>query len=276
MKCCIAKDLLPLYAEQLTGEETAAEIRAHLEQCEECAALFAEMQAQQQPAIAAPEDIRPLKTVRTRSRILALAAAAFSVLFYVLFFRFCIMGTKLRSDQITMEVKTNWVVYNPERLHHRLRRFDTYGEAAAAMQEPDAGRLYEEVHVTVHCDCLSVRADGESGNIRDDSDTPEQFRASTSHCTFYSVLMPPLALDSSMFHKSRWAQRSFCGVADEGSTVMICCRDGNFGYQLTDLAALADASPDGKATLAVGEKIPVGRADSRFPPEEVGEALPTV
>lgn len=255
MKCCIAKDLLPLYAEQLTGEETAAEIREHLEQCEDCAALFAEMQEQNTSAITAPEDIRPLKTVRKRSRIRLLIAVVVAAMLPVLFIRFFLVGTQLRSDQITMEVKTNWVVYNPERLHHRLRRFDTYGEAAAAMQEPDAGRLYEEVHVTVHCDCLSVRADGESGNIRDDSDTPEQFRASTSHCTFYSVLMPPLALDSSMFHKSRWAQRSFCGVADEGSTVMICCRDGNFAYRLTDLAALADASPDGKVTLGVSRNL---------------------
>ena len=255
MKCCVVKDLLPLYAEQLTAEETAADIREHLEQCAECAAILADMQAENTSAITAPEDIRPLKAVRTRGRILALIAAAASVLFYILFYRFCIAGTKLRSDQITMEVSTNWAVFNPARPNHRIRRFDTYGDAAAVMREPDAGRLYEEVHVTVHCDCLSVRTEGENGNIRDNSDTPEQFRASTSHCTFYSVLMPPLALAASMFHKSRWAQRSLRGVAAEGSTIMICCKDGNFAYRLTDLAALADASPDGKVTLGVSRNL---------------------
>ena len=262
MKCCVVKDLLPLYAEQLTCEETAAEIREHLEQCEACTALFSEMQEQNESVIAVPEDIRPLKAVRNRSRLTALLCSAAVILFYLLFYRFCVAGTQLRSDQITMEVRTDWVVYNPERMNHRLRRFDTYDEAGEAMEEPDAGTLYEEVFATLHCDCFAVRAEGRNGWISDDSETPLQFRADTSYCSLYSVLMPPLALDASMFHKSRWAQRSFHGVASEGSTFMVCCKDGNFAYRLTDLAALADASPDGKATLRIGRTLTEENADS--------------
>lgn len=258
MKCCIAKDLLPLYAEQLTGEETAAEIRAHLEQCEECAALFAEMQAQQQPAIAAPEDIRPLKTVRKRSRIKLLIAVVIAAMLPLLLIRYFLVGTKLRSDQITMEIETYWDDYDETR-PRRLKRYYTRDEAEAAMQEPDAGTLYEQVAVTLKCDCLSVRVDSANAWTSAESDTPVQYRAKADDIAFYSVLMPHLSLDRDFFHKSLWPRRSIHGTAAEGSVIMIRCKDGNFGYQLTDLAALADASPDGKATLNVGEKIPAGR-----------------
>ena len=135
MKCCIAKDLLPLYAEQLTGEETAAEIRAHLEQCEECAALFAEMQAQQsEPAITAPEDISPLKAVRQRSRRKTLIAVVIAALLPILFIRFFLVGTQLRSDQITMEIETYWDDYDETR-PRRLKRYFSWEEAEAAQKE---------------------------------------------------------------------------------------------------------------------------------------------
>lgn len=39
MKCNIVKDLMPLYAEGLCSEETAEEIREHLEACPECKKL---------------------------------------------------------------------------------------------------------------------------------------------------------------------------------------------------------------------------------------------
>lgn len=36
MKCCIAKDLMPLYIDDVLREESAQELRNHLEQCESC------------------------------------------------------------------------------------------------------------------------------------------------------------------------------------------------------------------------------------------------
>ncbi|MCL2198722.1 MAG: zf-HC2 domain-containing protein [Defluviitaleaceae bacterium] len=43
MKCHIAKDLLPNYIDGLTGEETSAEIKAHLEECTDCNAVYTKM-----------------------------------------------------------------------------------------------------------------------------------------------------------------------------------------------------------------------------------------
>ena len=41
--CDIIKDLMPLYVEGLTSEETGREIEAHLEGCGECRDLYKRM-----------------------------------------------------------------------------------------------------------------------------------------------------------------------------------------------------------------------------------------
>ena len=43
MNCNIIRDLLPLYIDECCSQETADEVRNHLETCEECKAVFEEM-----------------------------------------------------------------------------------------------------------------------------------------------------------------------------------------------------------------------------------------
>ncbi len=45
MKCNIIKDLIPLYIDECCSEDTAAEVKKHLECCEDCKALFEEMRS---------------------------------------------------------------------------------------------------------------------------------------------------------------------------------------------------------------------------------------
>lgn len=46
LDCCVVRDLLPAYIEELTEEETSARVREHLEDCGECRALERDMRAQ--------------------------------------------------------------------------------------------------------------------------------------------------------------------------------------------------------------------------------------
>ena len=46
LDCCVVRDLLPAYLEGLTEEETSAQVRAHLEDCENCRELEKDMRAQ--------------------------------------------------------------------------------------------------------------------------------------------------------------------------------------------------------------------------------------
>lgn len=57
--CGIVKDLLPLVAEHMASEESAAFVKEHLDTCEDCRKAFEEIQA---PVAAEPT--APLKTVR--------------------------------------------------------------------------------------------------------------------------------------------------------------------------------------------------------------------
>jgi hypothetical protein len=76
LPCAVVRDLLPLYAEDLTEEETKKIVGEHLESCTECRQRLAEIDT----AVAAPVDsLKPLmalkKEIRKRRWFSAIAAA---------------------------------------------------------------------------------------------------------------------------------------------------------------------------------------------------------
>lgn len=85
--CSVIMDLLPLYAEKLTGEESDRLVEAHLEQCPTCRAKLEELR---RPAVPPMEDAAPVKLLkkelrRRRLRTAGIAAlAVFLILFTVL------------------------------------------------------------------------------------------------------------------------------------------------------------------------------------------------
>lgn len=256
MKCHVAGDLLPLYFEHLLSEETAAELEAHLAECPACAERFARMQEQGPEPVAVPEDIQPLKAVKSRGRRSLLIVAAAALLFAYLFHVFCGRGFLLRSDQIEMEISTYWDIFNPDgtKTSDRLKRCWTYEEAQAAIKDGAQGTLYEMVSVVLDGKCISMRVENHGADMTEDSDRNAVYKPHVADYSLYSVFMPPL--DSTIKHKSLWSQTSLSAAAEAGSSILIHCKDGDFAYDLRSLAALAGASPDGTAHLTVGEKVP--------------------
>ena len=63
-ECSIVKDLLPLYAEDLTSGETAAFVKAHLEGCAACRAEYETVK--EPPKAPAEETAAPLKAVKKK------------------------------------------------------------------------------------------------------------------------------------------------------------------------------------------------------------------
>ena len=70
LDCCVVRDLLPAYLEGLTEEETSAQVRAHLEDCENCRELEKDMRAQVPLEKAPKGTLKFLKRVK-RTRLLA-------------------------------------------------------------------------------------------------------------------------------------------------------------------------------------------------------------
>lgn len=77
LTCEVVRDLLPLYIDHLTSEQTAQEVKAHLETCEACRAQYRDMSGAE-PASEEPQsEIDYLKKVnRSRRRVAIIAISA--------------------------------------------------------------------------------------------------------------------------------------------------------------------------------------------------------
>lgn len=74
MKCNIIRDLLPLYCDKLTSQDSNEEIEKHLHECEECNAVYESMN-QKEDDIKVPEkDVKPLKKIKKRTLVRMIAA----------------------------------------------------------------------------------------------------------------------------------------------------------------------------------------------------------
>lgn len=81
--CCIIKDVLPLYAEGMTSEETAAIVSEHLGECAECSAELESLSRKETAAVeAAADDASGAKFIKNVKKkigirtVLYIAAAA--------------------------------------------------------------------------------------------------------------------------------------------------------------------------------------------------------
>ncbi len=87
MKCTIAKDLLPLYADGLCSEETAAELETHIKECPDCAKQLEHFRTQLQPAeqeTADKAEIKPMKKMRKKLKRRKVTAIVLSVILGIL------------------------------------------------------------------------------------------------------------------------------------------------------------------------------------------------
>lgn len=90
MKCKIIQDLLPLYCDKLTSQESNEEIEKHLRDCEECTQIYENMCQKEESIIDSEKDIQPLKKVRRKNiiRIIISVLVSAVVLFGVFMFVF--------------------------------------------------------------------------------------------------------------------------------------------------------------------------------------------
>lgn len=87
--CCVIRDLLPLYAEDLVSDETAVYIRLHLQDCQDCNAEYEQMQKEESDrarAVNKPidSDIKPFKKIMKKANR-TLSAMCFALTVMLLF-----------------------------------------------------------------------------------------------------------------------------------------------------------------------------------------------
>ena len=112
MKCNIVKDLLPLYCDKLTSQDSNEEIEKHLSECADCKAVYESMNKKEENIEVPEKDVKPLKKVkkRTKLKIIATVLGTAVVLFGVFMFVFWgvvpISSEKLHYTVEVKEVKT--------------------------------------------------------------------------------------------------------------------------------------------------------------------------
>ncbi len=87
--CCVIRDLLPLFAEDLVSDETADIIRLHLQECPDCNAEYEQMQKDESDrtrAVNKPADseIKPFKKIMKKANR-TLSSVCFALTVMLLF-----------------------------------------------------------------------------------------------------------------------------------------------------------------------------------------------
>ncbi|QIB70316.1 hypothetical protein Ami103574_13895 [Aminipila butyrica] len=130
LNCPVVRDLLPLYAEKLTSEESNAAIRQHLDECENCRK---DLERIQQP-IDCPtmpnteiDYMRKAKrSLKGRSYILAGVIAASCLALLSIFLRLFIIGTPVFIEEAAINYQWNYdadkAVYS---IHGSLQQTNT-------------------------------------------------------------------------------------------------------------------------------------------------------
>ena len=74
LPCYIVRDMLPQYAEDLLEPKSAEDVRLHLEECEDCSSLYAQMTSPEPEVEADTAEVDYLKKVRKNSKRIIIAA----------------------------------------------------------------------------------------------------------------------------------------------------------------------------------------------------------
>lgn len=115
MKCEVVRDLLPLYIDKLTSEESNKEIEKHLKNCKECYQYYQEMMGEIGVLAEIPkeeaEEVKVIKKIKKRSRkklIIAVLGTALAVLAAViLLFPLTYKDAKYKDVELQCRVKGN-------------------------------------------------------------------------------------------------------------------------------------------------------------------------
>lgn len=232
MKCYVVQDLLPLYAEQLVTEETAADIKAHLESCADCTEFYTQMKSPA-PEVVVPEDIKPLEKVkrRNRAKITVISLCAVAMTLFVLFGVYGIIP--IRSDRLRMELTVYWESIDENGEHH------WYDTAEAADENAK-----ERIDICFKGDCIEMRNTVSSTNWWHHRGEPDEIILTNEMLAFYPTIVP------ATFHRQYWATMRLGLPAIDGYIITLHCRDEDIVY---DVADLAQRALNGETVITVGK-----------------------
>ena len=93
MKCYIVQDLLPLYLDCLTSDETNTAIEKHLSECNVCSGILHKMQDDTIELIKVPDRLNPLRKIwiNTIKNCIVLALGTLVILGLIILLMFLLL-----------------------------------------------------------------------------------------------------------------------------------------------------------------------------------------
>lgn len=109
LNCEIVRDLLPSYADDLTGSTTNKALEEHLANCEDCSRALKRMKEPEAPASAPAPEVDYLKKMRRRGRATSLIAGIVLMLLgiSIITFKVFYIGTQTNADEISCSVSAS-------------------------------------------------------------------------------------------------------------------------------------------------------------------------
>lgn len=128
LNCSIVQDLLPLYVEKLTSEESNIAIQHHLKQCEECRKHLENIQTPVEFPTAPEKEIDYMKKVnhslKRKNLILVSVAIAICITLFGAFLRFYLIGSPISLEDALASFEWS---YNAE-----TKTYSIHGEIGQA------------------------------------------------------------------------------------------------------------------------------------------------
>lgn len=109
LTCAVVRDLLPMYMDSLTSQETNEALEYHLAACSDCAALLADLREPRLEPACSDKEVDYLKTVRRRGlRRVILSIACTLLLFLVGFaLKLFVLGSPVQSQGLYWDINQN-------------------------------------------------------------------------------------------------------------------------------------------------------------------------
>ena len=109
LTCAVVRDLLPMYIDGLTSQETNEALERHLSACPDCAALLTDLREPRRETAAPDREVDYLKTVRRRGfRRVVLAVLCTLTLFLAGFaLKIFVLGSPVQSQSLYWDINEN-------------------------------------------------------------------------------------------------------------------------------------------------------------------------
>ena len=239
MKCNIVKDLLPLYCDKLTSQDSNEEIEKHLHECEECNAVYESMNNKEDNIKVPEKDVKPLKKVKKRTKLKVIGAVFGTIAVLAAVFVFVFWGViPISSDKLhyTVEAKEfkSYIVKNDApneaggyECEYRSEFNDNFYPI------PDGVDVKTEKMINFEfygdCSCINERGDSKYEYIVTDEGINDII--GHYHIWIYPVMKLPFDERGKYPNQYSWGAND----VKEGSTLTIHYRDKTETFDLWEL-----------------------------------------